>query len=543
MTATHPPVAIVGAGPVGLSAAIALARFGVRTTVVERSTGTFEHPKARGVRVRTMELFRQWGLEDELRAHALPPEALRFIYCDTLAGHELARTPELEPRTFDGSPTTSCRVAQDAVHDALLRRARAEPLIELRTGVTAGPVTQTAQQVRVALDDGTTLTARYLVAADGVGSRIRADLGIPMTGEPVVSWWQSVYWHGDLDRYAAHRPCIQFVTGADTGQHVQIASVDGHRRWITLIALPPGQDRPADQTAEQALAAIRGAVGDPDLAVEIRDIATFRVSAMNADRYREGRVFLAGDAAHVLPPTGGMGMNSGIQDVHNLAWKLAFVLAGHADAALLDSYDAERRPVAEANLAWSLDNGKRFPAIRRALAEGDAARSRELLDAQGGHVSALGQDLGFGYRHGALVPEPDPAPAFAPEHYTPTARPGHRAPAVPLRDGGSTLDLFDDAFTLLTGSHGGAWRDAAEQLSAGPWLRTQAVDHGRLRDAAADLHAAYGISATGAVLVRPDGHVAWRTTTLPEDPVDTLRNALTALHLNAARPATAGGRR
>jgi 2-polyprenyl-6-methoxyphenol hydroxylase-like FAD-dependent oxidoreductase len=251
------PVAVVGAGPVGLSAAILLARFGIRSTVLERQSAPSEHPKARGVRVRTMELFRQWGLEPELRAHALPPDALRFIYCDTLAGKELARTPELEPRAFAGSPTTSCRVAQDAVHQVLLGEARSAPLIDLRLGTLVTDVTQTPASVEVRTRDGQRINAEYLIAADGVASGVRRSLGIAQSGRAVVSWWQSFYWRGDLDRWAAHRPCIQFVTGADTGRHVQIASVDGHHRWVTLIALPPSDERPADPTRAEAVATIR----------------------------------------------------------------------------------------------------------------------------------------------------------------------------------------------------------------------------------------------------------------------------------------------
>jgi 2-polyprenyl-6-methoxyphenol hydroxylase-like FAD-dependent oxidoreductase len=527
---TTAPVAIVGAGPVGLSAAIALARSGVRSTVIERTTGAPQHPKARGARVRTMELFRQWGLEEQLRAHALPPQALRFIYCDTLSGRELARTPELEPRTFDGSPTSSCRVAQDSVHQTLFDRAHSEPLIDLRLGVPVAEVTQDPDGVHIRTGDGGQLRARYLIAADGAGSSVRRALGIRTQGQPVVSWWQSVYWTGDLDRYAADRPCIQFVTGADTGRHVQIASVDGRRRWITLIALPPGPDRPADLTEEQALAAIRGAVGDAGLEVTVKDIATFRVSAQNADRYRAGRIFLAGDAAHILPPTGGMGMNSGIQDAHNLAWKLAFVLSGHAGPGLLDSYESERRPVAEENLAWSLDNGRRFPAIRQALADGDTARTRELLDAQGGHVSALGQDLGFAYSKGVLLPDGTEPPAHRPEHYEPTARPGHRAPHVPLPGGKSTLDLYDRDFTLITGSADPGWADAGRP----GWLQVLRIGDTPLHGAPADLHQAHGIGTTGAVLVRPDGHVAWRAATAPDKPAETLRSVLHILGLHTA---------
>src|SRR4029077_14037040 len=215
------------------------------------------------------------------------------------------RTGELEASTFAGSTTGSCRVSQDLVERALVRRVMSDPGVELHTGTRISQLEQSADRVIVTTAEGRTFESRYVVAADGVDSSIRRACGIAQSGRPTVSWWQSVYWHGDLDRWAAHRPCIQFVTGAHSGRHVQIASVDGRQRWVTLIAVPPSEVRPPDLTAEQATLLIKHAVGDAAIDVDIRDIATFRVSALNADRYRDGRVFLAGDAAHVLPPTGG----------------------------------------------------------------------------------------------------------------------------------------------------------------------------------------------------------------------------------------------
>jgi putative polyketide hydroxylase/tetracenomycin A2 monooxygenase-dioxygenase len=535
------PVAIVGGGPVGLSAAILLARFGVRCRVFEQAPALSAHPKARGVRIRTMELFRQWGLEPELRARSLAPDALRFIYCDTLAGDELARTDELEPRTFAAATTSSCRVAQDAVEQALVRRASAEASIEFRPETRVVALDQSTDGVTVRTADGGEYTAAYVIAADGVGSTVRRALGIELTGQRVMSWWHSIYWSGDLDRWAADRPCIQFVTGARTGRHVQIASVDGWHRWVTLIALPPGEERPADLRPDQARAAIHGAIGDPLVEVDIHDIATYRISAQNATSYRSGRVFLAGDAAHALPPTGGMGMNSGIQDVHNLAWKLAFVLNGWADSRLLDSYDSERRPVADSNIAWSRQNGKRFGALRVALAEADAPRVAELLGEQRDHVSAVGQDLGFAYEDGALVPDGTPPPPMSSVHYQPTARPGHRAPAIWLDPDRrrSTLDRYDTQFVLLVG------RDAPPgELGARPWLDTLRIGEPPLDHPDHDLHETYGISATGAVLVRPDGHVAWRVERLASDPAAVLGDVFARLGLGlGASAAVSGGRR
>lgn len=525
------PVGIVGAGPTGLSAAILLARFGIACTVYERAVVPSDHPKARGVRVRTMELFRQWGLEPELRAKAVPADALRFIYCDTLAGDELARTEDLEPGTFSASPTSSCRVAQDAVVQALLHKARSESTIELRRGTSISSVAQSDDGVIVTTPEGRH-EHDYLIAADGAASTIREQLGIRQVGRDVVSWWQSVYWLGDLEQWTSGRLCIQFVTGATTGHHVQIAPVNRRDRWVTTIVRPPAPERPADLSKGEAREIIQRAVGSAEIDPTIVDIATFRVSALNASRYREGRTFLAGDAAHVLPPTGGMGMNSGIQDVHNLTWKLVYVIRNWADPQLLDTYETERWPVAEANLAWSLENAKRFGELRASLAQGDAEQVSRLLAEQKDHVIALGQDLGFAYERGCVLDDGSPKPPASSARYEQQARPGHRAPAVWLDTSVgrvSTIDLYDKAFTLLLGVDGELWRP---QPASGP-LQVLRIGHDPLDRAETDLHVAYGITSTGAVLVRPDGHVAWRAPSLPPDPAATLRTALNALSLRS----------
>jgi hypothetical protein len=387
--------------------------------------------------------------------------------------------------------------------------------------------------VTVTTPEGRRHEHAYLIAADGAASGIREALGIGRTGEDVASWWQSVYWRGDLERWTSGRLCIQFITGADTGRHVQIAPVDGRHRWVTMMVLPPAPDRPADLSEGEAREIIRRAVGDSEVDPTILDIATFRVSALNARRYREGRVFLAGDAAHVLPPTGGLGMNSGIQDVHNLVWKLAFVLRNWADPPLLDTYETERWPVAEANLAWSLQNSQRFRELRSSLAEGDAGRVAVLLAEQKDHVSALGQDLGFVYERGCVLADGTPKPPMSPAHYEPHARPGHRAPAVWLDTSAgraSTIDFYDQVFTLLLGADGGLWRPQA--TAPGP-LQVLQIGNGPLDRAESDLHVAYGITSSGAVLVRPDGHVAWRASSLPADPAGTLGTALHALGLRS----------
>jgi 2-polyprenyl-6-methoxyphenol hydroxylase-like FAD-dependent oxidoreductase len=458
----------------------------------------------------------------------LPADAFRFIYCDTLAGKEIARTEDLDPQEFAVSPTSSCRVPQDVLQSLLTDRAQSDPAIKLVTGRRVVDVTQANEEVTLQTDAGEHVHARYVIAADGAGSPARRSLGIEQLGQPLVSWWHSIYWQGDLTEWTTDRPCIQYVTGTSSGQPVQIASVDGRQRWVTLQSLPPTEGRPSAPSEADARALIQRALGVSSVDPHIIDITTFRVSALNATHYRAGDVFLAGDAAHVLPPTGGLGMNSGIQDVHNLAWKIAFVLNGWAEPDLLDTYETERRPVAEANLAWSLENGKRFAALRSAFATGDASQVAPLLDGLRGQLSALGQDLGFWYDNGFVLPDGSRPPVRSPVVYEPTARPGHRAPAVWLGSTASrtsTIDLYDRQLVLLLGADA----PGCEEALTGEHTRVLRVGTRPLTDPGVDLHVAHGISRTGAVLVRPDGHVAWREPALTDDGAGAVRAALSSL--------------
>ena len=535
------PVVIVGAGPVGMSAALQLARFEIPCLLLERRRGLSEHPKARGIRLRTMELFRQWGIADQLLQVALPQEAMRFIYCETLAGREIARTPPVEVDEGALSPTTACRVAQDVVERVLRDRVEAEPKVDLVLGAEVEGVDRCDDGVDVhyrLAGSERTVRGDHLIAADGVGSGVRRALSIGMDGPESMAYWQSIYWRGDISEWVRDRPCIQFFTRAETGSFVTVASVDGKERWVSLITLPPGGEKPSPPSEERCVQIVREAVGDPGLAVDILDVTTFRLSAQVAARYRVGNIFLAGDAAHALPPTGGFGMNTGIQDVHNLVWKLALVRGGEAPSSLLGTYETERLPVARQNRDWSVANSKRMRDIRKALAEGNDAQLRQVLLEQRDHIGAFGQDLGFRYRRGALVDDGTPDLEPGGGHYMPTARPGHRAPHVWLSQGlrrFSTLDLFDKTFTLLAGSKGEGWVRLAEAFdgSGTTSIRSFRIAPGvsgedALADHGVRFEEIYGTGEEGAVLVRPDGHVAWRSTARPVDD-DALTRVMVAV--------------
>jgi len=272
-----------------------------------------------------------------------------------------------------------------------------------------------------------------------------------------------------------------------------------------------------DFTDEYCISEIRSVAGLPDLPVRIINKNFWRMGAQVAGGYRKGRVFLAGDAAHIMPPTGGFGMNTGVQDAHNLAWKLAFVLKHNISDKLLDTYYDERAPIARQNITWSIANAKRFAEIYEAIDADDMEKLKTKLHEQHGHLNYTGLDLGFIYHSAAISSENEQTLSTTPSKYVPTTLPGSRAPHVQLLKDGqaiSTLDLFEREFVLLIGSDGDQWKIAADELSqklAIPLKVYRVADGGDLISPDNSWYDIYEITKKGAVLVRPDGHVAWRS--------------------------------
>jgi putative polyketide hydroxylase len=526
-------VLIVGGGIAGLSAALFLARQGVRPMLVERHPSTALLPQARAFNPRSMEIYRALGLEAEIRDRtSILADLPEMIGADTLAGEERFRVDLLAqvrpPATL--SPTDWGMIDQDELER--LVRARAEQGgADVRFGTELASFAPDADGVTAVLrelDGGAERRVRadYLVAADGNRAGVRNRLGIGADGPGVLLHVANFVFDADLGAaLRGRRFLLAYLDRPATG--TALVPLRGFGRWWLGVPYRPEEGEGPDDFSERRCAELaRAAVGDPGLDLALvppvpgwpRKVTTTRIGGWVARRFRAGRVLFVGDAAHVVPPTGSYGANTGIADAHNLAWKLAAVVGGLAGEALLDTYEDERRPVARATLETAM-------RLLRGRHEGTGEDAKRVDD--------LAMIFGYRYDSAAVLAE-TPAPAgLVEDPRTPSGRPGLRAPHVWLNRAGtrlSTIDLFGGAFTLLAGPDGAGWAAAAEAAaSLGVELDFHRVGGAELRDPEARWQDAYGVTRTGATLVRPDGFVAWRAGGLPRRPEHELRRALTRL--------------
>ena len=529
------PVFIVGGGPVGLALALALDRFGIRSLVVERSATTTDHPKSRGCWVRTMEIFRQWGVEDAIRARGLADGTDVFAMMERLTGREYGRTRS-EPRG-NQSPTWKSMVAQDAVEEELLRAVQKGAHASVRYSTEMLDFEDLGSSVRVRvrdMNDGTVETweADWLIGADGAGSGTRRAAGIEMDGPPMLAVMLNEYVRMDLSRFpvAKEAAVIRVVPSNPEMPSLSLLNTNGADRWLMVMRVGREQDERPAAVREVAIGTFLAPyIGLDNVPTTRISTSVWRMSKQVAVNYRKGRVLLAGDAAHRFPPTGGFGLNSGVQDAHNLAWKLAYVLKGRAAEQLLDTYDVERRPVAQSNADWSYDNSLRMTMVEQATRSGHQDRIDFWINDMDNHLHSVGQSLGFIYDAGALIPDGSTRPAYNPRVYTPIDRPGSRFPHrwMDAARTETTLDWFDQEFVLVAGTEGNAWlaagADVARRLRVPLGLKRWPASH------EAALEVGCGMGRRGAVLVRPDGHVAWRMAWCPPDPKAELASAITTL--------------
>jgi 2-polyprenyl-6-methoxyphenol hydroxylase-like FAD-dependent oxidoreductase len=553
-------VLVVGGGPVGLAMSLALSEHDVAHMLVDRHSSTTLHPKATIVNTRTCELLDRWGIEDEVREAGLPvEEELGVLWVTEIAGRELGRLVLLGDGMklmgwLKESPVVTAVCPQDQLEPVLRGKAESLPGADVRYGTELVSHVDRGTSVEAVLLDRAsgeqqTVTCDWLVAADGASSPIRDGLGIAMIGEDSLGTQMDIYLRADLTPWLSDRPSVLvWVVNPEIGG-VFIA-LDGGKRWLYNTTFAPERgDRVEDFDEARCTSIVRRAVG-ADVDIEILDAKPWTMTAQIAERYRQGRVLLVGDAAHRFPPTGGFGMNTGIQDADNLGWKLAAQLAGWGGEALIDSYETERRPVAAANCAQSVENALKLEATGIAIraprtdldavdedgAEGDALRTRlaAAIEQQSEHFDFRGQELGFAYDEGAVHPdgsEPTPSPVA---EYRPSARPGSRAPHLWVRDGTrqcSTLDFAGGGLVLLAGPAGHPWVLAAATVAAqlGVPLIGRQVGPDDLIDEDGEFLGLYGIGEDGAVLLRPDGHVGWRTLGAGAEPEQALTEAVRAV--------------
>jgi 2-polyprenyl-6-methoxyphenol hydroxylase-like FAD-dependent oxidoreductase len=543
------PVLFSGGGLVGLSTAMFLAQHGIASVAIERLRGGSPVPRAAFFHMRTLEMFRAAGIEEQVREQSLKefePEGA-IILMDTLAGKVLAGLiPSLNEGVDALSPCRRLFVTQPGLEPIL--RARAEQAgASVIEGTEVVGIAQDADGVTATIRDVETgeerrIRARYLIGTDGAHSKVRDLLGIEFDGRGVFSNAITIYFHAPLARYVVGKALsVIYVKNAELSGFFRMDK-DGNSGFLVVNTVgdtsrPEAASPANDVRPERLIELVRLGAGVADLPVTIDGVARWRATSDVARRFQEGRIFLAGDAAHLMPPNGGYGGNTGIHDGHNLAWKLAMVLKGVAGPGLLSTYEIERRPVGK----FTVEQAYTRYVTRSATYLG--AKDYQPL------ANDFNIELGYIYRSPAIIAEDD-VERGSEDPRESQGRPGSRAPHLWIEQNGpsttlgagqrmSTLDLFGRGFVLLTSPGGSAWADAsraaARTISGLPFDayvvgRGGSSDPpGDVRDPSLQFAESYGIGESGAVLVRPDGFVAWRAKTLATDPWRVVAHVLEKL--------------
>lgn len=555
-------VLIIGTGPAGSAAAALLSTYGIETMAINRYRWLANTPRAHITNQRTMEVLRDLGheVESEAYLHATGQDLMgENVFCESLAGEEIGRMkswgnhPLSMAEHLLSSPTFMNDLPQTFMEPLLFttackRGTQARMSTEYKSHVQDAEGVTTTCLDRLT-GKAVTVRSKYLIGADGGNSLVAENEALPIAGKMGVGGSINIVFKADLSKYVAHRPSVLYWVlqpGADIGGIGMglVRMVRPWNEWLIVWGYDINEPAPVVDDA-MATSVARQLVGDPDLEIEVLSANTWTVNNAYATQMSKGRVFIMGDAAHRHPPSNGLGSNTSIQDAFNLCWKLAHVLQDKAGAALLDSYNAERAPVAKqivtrANQsigetgaifeALGMTGGTDIEKIKATMdarcdaspeAEAQRAALNDAIAFKKYEFDAHGVEMNQRYRSGAIVTDGQMEPDFTLDsdlHYQPTTWPGARIPHVWLFDaeGGkhSTLDLAGHGvFTLFTGLGGKGWADAAQTVAAeigitieahviGP--RQQFIDH------TGDWARAREVGDAGCIITRPDQHVCWR---------------------------------
>lgn len=562
MDRSETQVLIVGAGPVGLAASLLLARQGVSSIVIEKRETTSNHPKASYFNTRTMEILRSIGVAGDVYEGGAMPAGVAFY--STLTGYNLGNIADdalyasyaQSVRQATASP--GCISSQIVLEATLRQHADLNEYIDLRFNHACLSVEQDNKETRATVRCGQTgecveIASTYLIACDGAHSAIRQQCGRQLLGDESMGQMINVYFEGDIESLVEEQHQGLYWISRPDAAGVFIGLGGDWQKWCyNFYCDVDGGESVESYGEEECLARIQRAIGTTDLPLKILSIGPWQMSAQVIDQFRDGRVFFGGDAAHLTLPTGGFGFNTGMQEIHNLAWKLAYVLRRWADESLLDSYHEERRDIAVYNVETSTKNAMTIrhtgavfgPAsvdvsdidLPTPLGDKQRLRITDAVKNQRTHFLFLGQEVGFGYWNSPLITA-DRSAHYAEAHqvedpvftYIPNARPGSRTPHVGVVERGSETptsihDYIHGGFTCLINADNPCSDNqctdnpcksaAIRQLEPGVPFSVYSVGPAEsdadLVDVNGTFEERYGVAVGGAVLIRPDGHVAWR---------------------------------
>ncbi|MEV5354931.1 FAD-dependent monooxygenase [Streptomyces sp. NPDC052693] len=570
-------VLIVGSGPAGASAALSLSTLGIDNIMITKYRWTANTPRAHITNQRAMEIFRDLGIEDQVLADATPHDLVGdTVFCTSIAGEEIGRIhtwgtrPDREADYRLASPCLTVDIPQTYLEPILVKNATVRGT-QTRFSTEYVSHTQDDAGVTVQVRDRLTgqeydIRAKYLIGADGARSKVAADIGLPYEGAMDIAGSMNITFKADIESYVGHRPSVLYWViqpGANVGGIGAglVRMVRPWNEWLIVWGYDINGEPPVVDEAE-AVRIVRQLLGMPELEVEITGTSLWGNNEMYATHLQKGRVFCAGDAIHRHPPSNGLGSNTSVQDSYNLAWKIAAVLRGQAGPSLLESYSAERAPVAERIVKRANKSSREFVDIFQALGVLDAKDEAEMraaieerkantpegaakraalvtaMETKNYEFNAHGVELGQFYESGAVVSDGTRPPAGKDEdlYHVMSTSPGAHLPHAWVGDNVTKVAMMDLApytrWTLITGIAGEEWAGAAEKVAQELGIPLEAVVIGPGRDVT-DLYYDWTklreVEESGAILVRPDKHVAWRSMSLAENPEAALRGALTKI--------------